>query len=359
MNRNRLRRVLILLIAAALCLIMARVAYGGQRGAARRLSLWFSLTDCTQDAMESMLASCFRDTGVRIDATAYQDEEALGAAFETGRPDLLFCTQTRAKLLGGGGGLAAIADALPVPAALAEDDPAMGRSFFPIGARLPLLVVNRELAGADWESLEALLDAAAEGKPFLASDCWADVLYTAMSSLGETMRGESAEDAKSPAYTELYNRLALASFRGGLVLNERAAEYVRQGLLPCAAAHSTALAGFQGDALAVSALPLPEGGEKRYPAELMGIAVLKGADMETAEIFLNWLFDGRGSGTALSAGLVPLASDGAERGSDALTRLLLTLAESDALCLPGAEEPFFQNRHACERDLREALDLLA
>ena len=359
MNQNRLRRVLILMIAAALCLVMARVAYGGQRSATGRLTLWFSLTDCSQDEMENLLAACFEDTGLRVEATAFPDEEALGAAFETDRPDLLFCSQARAKLLGGGGGLAAIADALPVPAALAENDPAMGRTFFPIGARLLLLVVNRELAGEDWESLEALLDAAAGPTPFLVSDCWADLLYAAMRSLGGTMCGDSAEDAKDPAYAELYNRLALASFRGGLASRDSAAEYVRQGLVPCAAALSTSLAGFRGDGYAVLPLPLPERGDRRSPAELMGFAVLEGADTETAETFLHWLWNGRGRGTALSAGLVPLTSDGTERGSDALTRLLLTLAESDALCLPGAEEPFFQNRHACERDLREALDLLA
>lgn len=339
MNRNRLRRILILLTAALLCLVMARVSYGGQRSGTGRLTLWFSLTDCPREAMESLLSACYLDTGIRVEATGYPGEEALGEAFESGRPDLLYCAQSRAALLGGG---SASAD------------------FHAIGSRLPLLVVNTGLGGADYESLEALLDAAETDKPFLAGDCWADLMHAALASQGKTMYGDGAWDKKNAAFTQLYNRLAMAAFRGGLLPLENAAEYVRQGRLPCAVTLSSSLAGLRTDAVEVLPLPLPEAGETRYAAERMGFAVLEGAPPQRTEVFLHWLENGRGGETTYAAGLVPLTKGAAaSHPNSALSRTLSSLATGGKLCWPDAEELFFRNRPACERSLREALDLLA
>ena len=339
-NQNRLRRVLILMTAALLCLVMARVSYGGERAGTGRLTLWFSLTDCPQNVMESLLSSCFRDTGLRVEATGYPDEDALGAAFESGRPDLLYCAQSRAVLLGGG---------------VATDSDAPGTDFHAIGSRVPLLAVNTTLTDADFESIEALLEAADTDTPFLAGGCWADLLYAALSSEGETMLGDPEQDAKNAAWAELYNRLALASFRGGLAVCENAAEYVRQGLVPCAVVYSSSAAGMKGEGFALRPLPLPEGGETRYPAERMGFAVLDRADAQATELFLRWL-DGRGAETAGAAGLVP---DGGAQADTAPGRTLAELSSRGALYWPDTAEPFYRNRASCERALREALDLLA
>ena len=359
MNRNRLRRILILAAAAVLCLVMTRVSYGGRRQGTGSLTLWFSLTDCPQDAMETLLARCFEETGIRVAATAFENEQALGAAFEEGRPDLLFCGHVRAANLGGE--LAKLKSPLPVPKELRDVGPAPGVSFIPAGSRLPLLLVNTAEADAAFEDLEALLDAADTDTPYLAGDCWAELLYTACASLGETVRGDMAQDAKNETWAALYNRLALAAFRGGLVSRESAAQYVLQGVVPCAAARSTELAALPKNDRSFRALPLPmpAGGETVYPAELMGFVLLEGADTETAERFAAWLWQGPRVDFAASAGLVQISSvDSAEGKSTPLAKLLEELRESGALVWPGAEDPFFQNREAIEREIRAALDLL-
>lgn len=358
MKRNRQRRVLILLAAAALCLVMARAAYGGQRPGTGRLTLWFSLADCPQNAMEDLLARCYEENGIYIEATAYRDEQALGAAFEGGRPDLLFCSHTRAARLGG---LVELASPLPVPEKLAEIEPAPGASFFPIGSRLPLLLVNTAEAGETFDTLEALLDAARTDTPFLVGDCWAELLYTACASLGEGVTGALSQDAESETWAALYNRLALAAFEGGLAARENAAQYVLQGVVPCAVARSTELSAIpQGERTLRPLLPpLPAGGEARYGAELMGFVILDGADTETAARFAAWLLRGPGLETACAAGLVPYADAGPGEGrTTPLGELLTELSESGALVWPDAEDPFYQNRDACERELCQALDLL-
>lgn len=359
MNRNRLRRILILAAAAVLCLVMARVSYGGRRQGTGDLTLWFSLTDCPQDAMEALLARCFEETGIRVAATAFENEQALGAAFEKGRPDLLFCSHVRAANLGGE--LARLRSPLPIPAELKDLGPAPGLSFIPVGSRLVLLLVDSAKADAAYDDLEALLDAASTDTPTLAGDCWAELLYTACASLGETVRGDMAEDAKNETWAALYNRLALAAFKGGLVSGERAAQYVLQGLVPCAAAWSTELAALpkNGRSLRPLPLPLPAGGETLYPAELMGFVLSEGADTETAERFAAWLWQGPRIELAANAGLVQISSaDSAEGKSTPLTVLLAELQKAGALVWPGAEDPFFQSREAAEREMRAALDLL-
>ena len=358
-NRNTLRRILILAAAAMLCLVMVRVSYGGRRQGTGSLTLWFSLADCPQDAMEKLLARCFEETGIRVAATAFENEQALGAAFEEGKPDLLFCSHVRAANLGGG--LARLKSPLPVPAELEDLGPAPGVSFIPVGSRLVLLLVNTAKADATFENLEALLDAADTDTPTLAGDCWAELLYSACASLGEQVRGDMAEDAKNETWAALYNRLAMAAFKGGLVSRESAAQYVLQGVVPCAAARSTELAALPKNdrGLRLLPLPLPAGGETRYPAQLMGFVLLEGADADAAERFSAWLWQGPRIELASDAGLVQISSaDSAEGKSTPLTVLLAELQKAGALVWPGAEEPFFQSREAAEREIRAALDLL-
>lgn len=358
MKHGWLRRTLILLIAAGLCAGMVFYSRREPPAEAGSLTLWYAESELAREAAENLLAVCGRETGLRIEATAFADEAALGRAFEDGAPDLLFCSHIRALRLDEGAGLSEIAEPLPIPDSLADMRPAVGRSFFPVGFRLPVLLMNTALTDGSFDSLEALLAAAGE-TPFLGCGCWAELLYTELAATGILFSGRPEQDFADPQAAELYNALAAAVFRGGLVPTDNAAAYVRQGLLPCALTVSTALAGYRDTALDVRPLPLPAGVEARYPAELMGFALLSGADPDAAGSFFRWLWSGRGAETAMDAGLLPFVQAETEaRAPGDLGGRLNELSGRLALFLLDAGEPFVQNRADCERWMRQTLDLL-
>lgn len=363
MKYGWLRRALILLIAAGLCAGMYLYSRKQPLPMADTLTLWYVESDCPPEAMQSLITRCRKEAQIRIEAVAFPDEAFLGAAFEgeTGRvpelPDLLFCSHIHAARLVESGSLAELQAPLPVPASLAENGPGIGRSFFPIGARLPVLLVNRTLTDGSFESLEALLAAAGES-PFLGCDCWADFLYTQAAAKGIQLSGDLDEDLKDPWAAALYNALALGVFRGGFIRLDDPAAYVKQGQLACAVVRSTALAGLKtaDGTLEARLLPLPVGTDARYPAELVGFALLNGAETDAAERFIRWLWSGPGTQTGLAAGLVPFAQPSAGTGTDSV---LAPLAKDSAFFLPDPDGPFLRNREACEAWLRQALDLLA
>lgn len=364
MRHGWLRRTLILLLAAGLCAGM--VFYTREeppQPEAGSLTLWYVESDCPGTVMESLLARCRKETGIQVKANAFAKEALLAAAFEgtSGTvlelPDMLFCSHMRAGVFDERGGLAEIASPLPISDSLANVRPAVGRVFFPIGSRLPVLLVNTSLTDGDFGSFEALLTAAGDD-PFLGCDCWAELLYTEAAAKGIRLTGEVERDFANAQAAALYNKLAMSVFRGGLVWAEHPAEYVRQGLLPCAVTMSTALSGLSDKALDVRLLPLPEGADTRYPAELMGFALLDGADTAVAEAFFRWLWNGACTEAAMDACLAPIIQTGDRSAGTELGTRLNTLTEDLPLFLPEADEPFIQNRAAFEQWLRETLDLL-
>ena len=88
MNKRWLWRILILAAAAALCAGMVFVSRGEAPKSAGSLTLWYMQEDCAPMVMQALLESCRRDTGLRVEATAFSDEKSLGEAFENGKPDL-------------------------------------------------------------------------------------------------------------------------------------------------------------------------------------------------------------------------------------------------------------------------------
>ncbi len=354
-------RLLMLLAAVGLCAGMFLYTRETPLPKTETLTLWYAEGDCYSAAMESLITRCRKETGIQLRATAFADEEKLGAAFDglTGRafeaPDLLFCSHVRAARFEQNGGLAEIAAPLPVPETLSETIPASGRAFFPIGSRLPVLLVNTTLTDGSFESIEELIAAAGE-TPFLGCDCTASLLYTEAAAKGIRLTGDAPSDMKDGQVSALYNELAMAVFRGGLVLRERAADYVRQGQLACAVTMSTTLAGLVSKGLDVRLLPLPAGTDARYPVELMGFALLDGADTEVSERFFQWLWTGSGAETALAAGMPPFQQTDAKGGE--LAKRLDAATRNAAIYPLDADGPFVQNRAALEQWLRGALDLL-
>ena len=357
MKKRGLWRVLVLAAAAALCAVMAYISRGEERAETGRLVLWYAEADFSPAVMQALLDRCQAETGLHIEATGFADEQALGKAFENARPDLLFCNHFRAASLAERENLIRLPQTRAFPEALKTAGEEIGSSFFPIGGRLPLLLVNPSLCEARFDTLEALL--CAEGMtPFLASDDWAELLFTAALSEGCWMQGDPAADAGNGTYQRLFNLLAAAAFAGRLLPAAEAAEYVRQGLVPCAVVPSTELAGLAEAGLQVALLPLPEGGEPLYPAELMGFALLKGADLHAADRFAAWLYgDARDSAAALAAGLVPVHA-GAE-AQNTVEESLAAFAMGGRICFLAPDTAFYANRAACEARLGTALDLLA
>ena len=357
MKHGWIRRILILLAALALCAGMVLYSREKPQLKTERLTLWYAETDCSPAAMDTLLARCLKETGLQIDVTVFPDEIALGEAYENNTPDLLFCSHIRAAQLEGRGSLSALPSSLPIPEFLSDVRPAVGSSFFPVGSRVPVLLVDTALTAGSFENLESMLDASA-GSPLLVCDRWGELLYTLAASEGVRLGGIPEQDLKDTRVAALYNQIALGVFRGSFVRREKPVEYVRRGLVPAALAVSSALADIADENLEVQLLPLPEGVKARYPAELMGFALLEGAEAGTAEGFFRWLFSGRGADAALKAGLVPTSQTSADHTSGSFETLLRSLGEDGALFYPDADEPFIRNRESCETWLCEALDLL-
>jgi len=356
MKKRWLWRILILAVAAALCVGMVYFSRGEAPKSGGSLTLWYVEDDCAPAVMRSLLERCRKETGILVEETAFADEKALGEAFDNGKPDLLFCNHFRAASLAQRGKLSPLSAPRAFSESLKTAGEEIGSSFFPIGGRLPVLLTNTTLNSESYETLEALLTAAGT-QPFVLADDLSDLLFAAALSEGHWIKGEPEADKADYVFVSLYNMLAESAFLGGLRPMEAAADYVRQGMIPCAITRSTALAGADEPDLRVSLPPLPEGGTRLYPAELMGFALMEGIYMPSAESFVEWLYSGtEDSAAALSAGLVPIHT-GAP-GENGIEKSLAAFAQSGLVCFLAPDTEFYLNRADWEPRLRTALDLL-
>ena len=311
MKKWRLAAAAALVAAFAMCLFLT-LSPGSS--SAQPLRLWYISGDCSDKALEALVSDYNRRGGKRarpVAVQSFEDEAALGAAFETDMPDLLLCSHAKAVQLDSRAVLAKFETDADIWTRDVSGLEGVGEYFFPLGARVTVLLTNTakcEAAGlpTSWDSLEALLDtaqdyAASSGAAFLAADSYAAVFRGALLSLGADF------DPAAPAedYVKIYNALAQCAYNGGL----SAAESL-PGDLPCMLARSTALGGGLPSSLSASLAPLPEGGSDMRPAELMGIAMLRheNDDSDAAIAFIDWLCGGeRLSKLALDSGLVPVS----------------------------------------------------
>ena len=348
MKRRGILAGIAALAALAVCLILFWFAPARTTRAEGELVLWYAGTECSAEGMEALAARCEKETGLRVEAVGFADERALADAFAEGRPDLLWCSHVRAYDIDEGEGLIA----LPETVARSEGN---AEGFFPLGARLPVLLRSETRLPEAPESLEALLESGE--KDMLGAACWADVLYEGMYALGHAMSGLRTADSANPDYVRLHNLLGRAAYDGAAVNAPDAADRVRQGSLAAAVVDSMSLAQWEGDGLLVDPLPLPAGAATRYAGIWMGFARTK--DGPVTEAFLRWLSDkGRSAELALSMGLVPF-HPGAGEGKTPPEAALLRIARGGTVSALDPGCSYLKNREACEQGLRLSLELLA
>lgn len=359
MKRRGYAALVGVVLAGLLCLALYHYT-PASRGVHGSLTLWYSEQDCPRPVMEALLADYRAETRRLVNAKAFPNETALGEAFESGKPDLLLCSHVRAYDLDRREHLAAPGELPPIPASAAEVLPESPGCYWPVGARVPLLLRSAEALPEPPESLEALLRMAGEaGEPIFTATSWSALFQAEMVSLGKEVHGETETDRAEKAYTDFYNALAAAVFAGGVGETAEPVRCVRQGLLRCALVPSTALAGLTGEELLATPLPPAEKGEPVCSAELLGFAFL--SDEENAgeaRDFLTWLAVGnRNAELALKAGLVPLTAPEGEPETE-LEALLCELSAGDSLRYLDPDSDYCRNRGALESRLREGLDLL-
>lgn len=325
MKKWRLAAAAALIAAFAICLFLT-LSPGSS--SAQPLRLWYISGDCSDKALASLVSDYNRHGGKRarpVSVQRFEDEAALGAAFETDMPDLLLCSHAKAVQLDSRAVLAKFETDTDVWTQEVSGLDGVGEYFFPLGARVTVLVTDTakcEAAGlpASWDSLEALLDtaqdyAASSGAPLIAADSYTAVFRGALLSLGADF-DPAAPSVNSEDYAKIYNALAQCAYNGGL-----SAAKSSSGELPCALARSTALGGGLPSSLSASLAPLPEGGSDMRPAELLGIAAFRheNRNSDAAIAFIDWLCGReRLSKLALDSGLVPVSELDSKSGSPLL-----------------------------------------
>lgn len=326
MKKWRLAAVSALIAAVLICLFLA-LSTGGA-SSANALKLWYISGDCSDKALEALVSDYNRRGGKQARAVVlqcFEDEAALGAAFETDMPDLLLCSHAKASQLSSRDVLVKLETDADVWTQEVSGLDGVREYFFPLGARVTVLLTDTAKCKAaglptSWDNLEALLDTAqsytaSNGGAFLSADSYTAVLRGTLLSLGEAFDPAAAE-TRSEEYTRIYNALAQCAYSGGL-----SAAATTPGELPCTLAWSTALSGGLSTSLSASLAPLPEGGRDLRPAELLGIAVLRHEDRSSyaAIAFIDWLCGReRLSKLALDSGLVPVSELGSVSDSPLL-----------------------------------------
>lgn len=340
----------------------------------QQLSLWYVAGDVSPSAMES-LALEYNDHRGRdsyaLSLQSFPSEEELASAFEYERPDLLLCSYTRAADLGNRGLLGAVelADRDYLPA-IEDALPFAGRSFFPLGSAVPMLVfdssmLNEAGISPDFGSFERFLESAAEyrqktGAPFFSAESLSPLLCTCCASLGYELKGEPELDGMNEDFAGTYNALASAALEGSfLPPGESRLEMVAAGLLPCVLLDRPS--GIQlPEGLDYGPLPLPESGQAVYVPDIMGFAVTGANSYALASVrdFLLWMQEDFSYRDTLALGLVPVTAQlKTEEATLPLEQLLLDTYHQEAIVYPPLGN-FCEKRQEMENELCRALDLL-
>ena len=299
----------------------------------------------------------------------FSSENAMAEAFDSLRPDILICSETRFEALAAEGilrdaGSLMWDDHPEYPEYLSKRVPSAGSTFLPIGGSVQLICCDEKEVGAgNLETLSSLLEkaenyGAEKHLPFMTVDSFSAFFYQSMLSAGKEFHGEKLRDMKNDEYAEIYNLLAQAVYSGGLVCAENGGwELTAGGYLPCAAVESSSLSG--RDTGTLKLCPMPGlGASSSMLSSLSGICVTarEGRAPDSAAAFLKALFSGcNAASMALSAGLVPLTPLPPEDSENSLSSLLRELSGSCELHLPESGSDYLENRGQFEHDFRTAM----
>ena len=318
---------LTLVITAALCTaVYFALDFYLDRQSSEAVSLWYIQGDVSEQRLLALKKEYNRAAlsgELPLSVKGFDSEEAMAAEFNTSRPDLLLCPSIKAEDLKERGLLSeSCLTGAAYPENIMEVFPDAGRSFFPVGSDVTVLLMNKKLCEASnismsYDSLDALFGAAytytkSSGTPFFTAHSYGDLLSAAMCALDEPFYGELRKDAETPLFGKTYNLLARCGYVGGLSdLGSGSAAAVAEGKLPAASVFLSELDDMDGEGLCVTLLPLPKGGKAACPAELFGLALTCGdsTHIQSASAFLQWFqAEGKADELAAASALVPMSA---------------------------------------------------
>lgn len=372
MRKRNLIAVLAALGIVCGIFFFARTRSDDSRGT---LTIWYVESTVGADRLSKLAEGYNKSTSraeLPVKLKGFADEEALAAAFDSGAPDLVFTSHYRAFDMAARGKLADMSDyikpaSLAYPKELSSRNECIGKSFFPVGCDVPILLRNTALCqGADLSTLTALTLSAQSyyektGTPFYAVDSYSALFFTALLREGEEFAAELTSKP-TEAYALLYNSLAENAYTGAAALYaDSAAQRVFSGELACAVTSVSALSLSLESPFAISAVP-PLSTESGQGAlgEAWGFAVaaLGSRSMNDIATFLSYVFsDNRDARLALQSRLVP-AQETSLITRDGLYTALLTLDPGGITALPAADSAFCTRRDTFERDFRARMAFL-
>lgn len=373
----KLRNLLAVLAAVAIVggiYFFARTREDESRGA---VSVWYVKGGIAEEELNEFAHDYNKSSSrgeLPVKLVGFESEEAMAEAFDTDAPDLVFCSHYRAFDMHSRSKLTDMsaylgANAPDYPKELTSRSVCIGKSFFPIGSDVPVLLINRELCKdasfADMAELSAAAQAhrAADGTAFYAVDSFSPLFFTCLLREGEEFSAE-LEAKPSKVYAALYNLLAEDAYTGAMTLSTDAspAERVRQGELGVAITKTSSLPTRLDRSLEVTALPpLTKGSGNGTVGTAWGFAVpaMGSRSMGDIAAFLSWCFSGNcDTRLALQCRLVP-AQASSLITRDALWNTLLTLDPGGIVALPPPDSEYAAKQAAFETEFRERMAFLS
>lgn len=369
---NFIRRLAAVLCSFAIIAALAYFANSGKDSERGAVTVWYANKGVLSEQLEALVksynASLTRKT-LPVETSCFENEQKLSEAFQTGSPDIVVCSHYSAFALYDRSKLTDISSALKdppmYPRTVTSRSNSIGKSFFPIGFSLPVLVSNDKLiAKVPTDSLSAFLKTASDytsknSKPFFACESFAEFFYAELLRQGRDFEAELDTLDNDKVCLGLYNSLASAAFDGSLALvSEGCAQYVANAALPCAIVHSNELHGIKLEGLSVADIPTADNAINNDTVGVAyGIAVTNGGCRSVADTaaFVEWLFsDSRSIKMAEENCLAPAEGLVSGKGGS----VYAGIAANKIVSLPTLSSAYSVNKDEFDERLTEAMRLL-